>query len=176
MQENITALLAAFRAKRLPIFHIHHFSLTPGSEWNKNDHPDFVLPQDYVEPKEGEPVFHKTTSSSFGGKLTGEGDPKGLQQVLDERKIQTVVLVGQSSAHCVSSTTRSADDLGYKVVVVADASATYGENAAAGTMGDDQGGKAWRAETMHGTSMAALADFGDVVNAAEVLKVVNANV
>ncbi|KAF8218009.1 hypothetical protein K438DRAFT_1796155 [Mycena galopus ATCC 62051] len=43
LESNITALLAAFRAKRVPIIHIHHFeTVEAGSLWNETAHPEGV--------------------------------------------------------------------------------------------------------------------------------------
>ncbi|KAJ7827123.1 Isochorismatase-like protein [Mycena olivaceomarginata] len=156
LQPNITALLAAFRAKNLPIIHIHHIDtekLDPEgtSLWNESTHPEGVLPQDYVKPQGDEPVLRKyDRSSAFGAHLVSDRTTS-LKDILDAQGIKTVILVGQSSAHCVSSTARSAFDLGLSVVVVGDASAT--------------------AETVHGVAMAHLdGDLADVKGTAEVLK------
>ncbi|KAJ7731683.1 Isochorismatase-like protein [Mycena maculata] len=179
LQPNITTLLAGFRAKHLPVIHIHHidtgkFDPEGRSLWNEKTHPEGVLPQDYVTPLAGEPVLRKyDQSSAFGAHLVSDRTTS-LKDVLDSQGIKTVVLVGQSSPHCVSSTARSAFDLGLSVVVVGDACATY----AAGipefpgvAKGDIKEGKGWSAELVHGIAMAHLdGDIADVVGTPEVLK------
>ncbi|KAJ7111149.1 Isochorismatase-like protein, partial [Mycena crocata] len=111
LQPNITALLAAFRAKNLPIIHIHHidtetFDPEGTSLWNEKTHPEGVLPQDYVAPANGEPVLRKYNKSSGFGATLVDGTTT-LKETLDAKGIKTVILVGQSSPHCVSSTARS---------------------------------------------------------------------
>ncbi|KAJ7803138.1 Isochorismatase-like protein [Mycena olivaceomarginata] len=179
LQPNITALLAAFRAKNLPIIHIHHIDtekLDPEgtSLWNESTHPEGVLPQEYVKPQGDEPVLRKyDRSSAFGAHLVSDRTTS-LKDILDAQGIKTVILVGQSSAHCVSSTARSAFDLGLSVVVVGDASATYAAGIpeySGAAKGDIKDGKAWSAETVHGVAMAHLdGDLADVKGTAEVLK------
>ncbi|KAJ7474769.1 Isochorismatase-like protein [Mycena latifolia] len=179
MKPNIIALLAAFRTKGLPVIHIHHIDtekLDPKgeSQWNEKTHPEGVLPQDYVAPQAGEPVLRKyDKSSGFGAHLVTDGTT-GLKDVLDAQGIKTIILVGQSSPHCVSSTARAGFDLGLSVVVVGDACATYAAGIpdfSGATPGDSKEGKAWSAETVHGVAMAHLdGDLADVVGIAEVLK------
>ncbi|KAJ6555217.1 Isochorismatase-like protein [Mycena vulgaris] len=179
MKPNIIALLAAFRAKQLPIIHIHHidtekFDLKGKSPWNEKTHPEGVLPQDYVAPHAEEPVLRKyDKSSGFNAHLVTD-DTTGLKDILDAQGIKTLILVGQSSPHCVSSTARSGFDLGLSVVVVGDACATYAAGIpdfSGATPGDSKEGKAWSAETVHGVAMAHLdGDLADVVGATEVLK------
>jgi nicotinamidase-related amidase len=190
LQQNVKSLLAAFRSKSLPIIHIHHLDSEddPLSPWNRVRNPEGVKPQSYVVPLPNEPVLEKYTSSAFGAvlvssKVETELQPTSLQQVLNARGIKALVLVGQSSAHCVSSTARSASDLGYNVVVVADATATYnqevvrfdkdedGEGAGSEVVGDWADGKDWAAETVHGVAMAEIdGNFGHVVRAGSVLR------
>jgi len=137
--------------------------------------PEGMLPQDYVTPHAGEPVLRKyDQSSAFGAQLVSDRTTS-LKDVLEAQGIKTVILVGQSSPHCVSSTARSAFDLGLSVVVAGDACATY---ATAGipefpgvAKGDIKEGKACSAELVHGVAMAHLdGDIADVVGTPEVLK------
>ncbi|KAJ6480144.1 Isochorismatase-like protein [Mycena sanguinolenta] len=177
LEPNITALLAAFREKNLPIIHIHHFdTLVANSEWNEETHPEGVLPQDYVQPQGDEPVLRKyDKSSAFGAHLVSDRTTS-LKDVLDAQGSKTVILVGLSSPHCVSSTARSACDSGFSVVVVGDACATYATTAldhySGAAKGDSKDGKAWSAETVHGVAMAHLdsGDLAHVVGTSEVLK------
>ncbi|KAJ7244386.1 Isochorismatase-like protein [Mycena haematopus] len=177
LQPNITALLAAFREKQLPIIHIHHIDTAEATSlWNENAHPEGVLPQDYVKPQGDEPVLRKyDKSSAFGAHLVSDRTTS-LNEVLQGQGIKTVILVGQSSPHCVSSTARSAFDSGLSVVVVGDACATYAAGVAdysGAAKGDIKDGKGWSAETVHGVAMAHLdGELADVVSTSEVLKFV----
>ncbi|KAJ7262807.1 Isochorismatase-like protein [Mycena rebaudengoi] len=185
LQPNITKLLAAFRAKSLPVIHIHHIDtsrLDPNgeSDWNEKTHPEGVLPQDYVAPKDGEPVLRKyDKSSGFGATVVGTepASAQTLKDVLDAQGLTKVVLVGQSSPHCVSSTARAGFDLELGVVVVGDACATYAQGVGnwGSIKGDIKDGKAWSAEVAHAVEMASLdGDLADVVSTEQVLKLVEA--
>ncbi|KAF7368775.1 Cysteine hydrolase [Mycena venus] len=179
LQPNITDLLAGFRSKDLPVIHIHHidterFDPDGTSPWNEKTHPEGVLPQDYVKPLGAELVLRKyDNSSGFCARLVSDGTTS-LKDVLDAQGIKTVVLVGLSSPHCVSSTARAGYDLGLKVVVVGDACATYAAGIPeydGAAKGDIKEGKAWSAEIVHGVAMAHLDDgLADVVGTSEVLK------
>ncbi|KAJ7202059.1 isochorismatase family protein [Mycena pura] len=179
LQPNITALLAGFRAKQLPVIHVHHIDtekLDPNGEspFNEKTHPEGVLPQDYVAPQDAEPVLRKfDKSSAFNAHRVGD-ENTSLKDVLDAGGITTIVLVGLSSPHCVSSSARAGYDLGLKVVVIGDACATFNAGVAnyqGSAKGDIKEGKGWSAETVHGVAMAHLdGEFADVVGTAEVLK------
>ncbi|KAF7371162.1 Cysteine hydrolase [Mycena sanguinolenta] len=173
LESNIASLLAAFRAKNLPIIHIHHVNTkNEKSFWYEATRPEGVLPMDYVAPQGDEPVLRKyDKSSGFGACLVADGTT--LSELLNARGIRTVILVGISSPHCVSSTARSAGDRGFSVVVVGDATATYAASVVdfGGCKGDSEGGNSWGAETVHGVAMAHLhGELANVVTTAEVLK------
>ncbi|KAJ6531375.1 Isochorismatase-like protein [Mycena vulgaris] len=173
LEANLTRLLAAFRAKQRPVLHVHHVNTkNAASLWNEGTHPAGVLPMACVAPVEGEAVLRKyDVSSGFGARVSGSG--VGLAEVLAAEGITTVILVGMSSAHCVSSTARSAGDRGLAVVVVGDATAAHAAAVVdfGAAQGDEKDGKGWSAETVHGVSMAHLqGDLADVVTTAEILK------
>ncbi|KAJ7171172.1 Isochorismatase-like protein [Mycena filopes] len=176
LEANITSLLTAFRAHNLPILHVHHINTkNPDSLYYEKTRPNNVRPQDFVKPAAGEAVLRKYDKSSGFGAVLVSGEP--LEDVLRAQGINTVILVGISSAHCVSSTARSAGDRGFGVVVVADGTATHAVEAVDfgdGAMkGDGEGGKEWTAETLHAVAMANLnRELADVVQTAEVLKFV----
>ncbi|KAJ6590869.1 Isochorismatase-like protein [Mycena sp. CBHHK59/15] len=182
LQPNITALLAAFRARKVPVLHIHHIDTdkldpTGESAWNETTHPEGVLPQDYVQPVDGEPVLRKYDKSSGFGAHSVTQPTECLHDVLEAQKITTIILVGQSSPHCVSSTARAGSDLGLSVVVVGDACATYalGVGKWGGPKGDINDGKNWSAETAHGVAMAVIdGEFAEVLSTTQVLKIVEA--
>ncbi|MFC1428528.1 isochorismatase family protein [Streptacidiphilus sp. N1-12] len=78
--------------------------------------PELVVQEeDLVVEKRG-------TSALFPGNST-------LPQLLEARGIDTVVVGGKVSGVCVESTVRDAAALGYRAVLVADAAATYCDEA-----------------------------------------------
>ena len=97
-ERNIAALIAAWRAERLPLV---HFSRRPTP-------PAFSL-----APLEGEIVIVRDTTSAFVG-----GD---LEARLDELGATTLILCGALATHAVEASARHAADLGYQIFVVADA-------------------------------------------------------
>jgi nicotinamidase-related amidase len=72
-----------------------------------------------IAPLENELVFSKTAGSSFNGTT--------LDFVLRNMGIQTLIMTGVMTSGCVESAVRDAKDLGYGVLVVADACATWTE-------------------------------------------------
>jgi nicotinamidase-related amidase len=67
-------------------------------------------------PHGGEPVIDKTGKDAFVG--------TELRQALEERRIETLFFCGVTTECCVQSTFRTAADLGYRCVVLADACAS----------------------------------------------------
>ncbi|TDB92303.1 non-ribosomal peptide synthetase [Actinomadura sp. 7K534] len=72
---------------------------------------------DGLEPAAGEPVLTKTSRNAF--------TTTNLQQLLTERGVGEVVVCGIQTEQCCETTARVAADLGYKVVFVTDATATF---------------------------------------------------
>lgn len=155
---NARKLLDHWRTNGLPIFHIQHCSVNPNSllaEGNPgNAHKEIV------KPLPGEPVIKKSVNSSFIG--------TDLQQRLDAASIDTVVIVGLTTEHCVSTTARMAGNFGYNTFVVADATAAFNKKGI--------NGEHYSAETIHLTSLAQLnGEFATVLNTEEVLNTLKKN-
>jgi biuret amidohydrolase len=74
---------------------------------------DFV---DVLRPLEKEIVIDKPGYSAFSHTT--------LQQVLTKRSIETLIITGVTTEVCVSSTLRTAVDLGYRCITVSDACAS----------------------------------------------------
>ena len=105
-------------------------------------------------PVQGEPVIQKTVNSGFIG--------TALEEHLRNAGIRTLVIAGLTTDHCVSSTVRSAANLGFEVTVVGDATATHERT------GPD--GVHYTADQMHGAALASLhGEFGQVRSAQDVL-------
>jgi nicotinamidase-related amidase len=72
---------------------------------------------DEVAPGPGELVLDKNSSSPFNG--------TGIDQLLRNLGVDTLVLAGVATDMCVETTARDAADRGYNVVVASDATATF---------------------------------------------------
>ena len=70
-----------------------------------------------LKPMEGEPVIDKPGKSAFYA--------TGLGYLLRERAIATLLVCGVTTEVCVHTTTREANDRGYRCVVVGDACGSY---------------------------------------------------
>ena len=112
---NAVKVIADSRAKGIPVIHVRH-------EFVHGDRPVFVPGTPNVEiqpavaPQQGEPVIVKNYPNSFR--------ETALEQLLDERSVEDVVIVGAMSHMCVDAGVRAAADLGYAVTVLHDACAT----------------------------------------------------
>lgn len=107
--ENMAKVLALFRARGLPVIHVHHDE--PGTPFTKDSSSGAPMP--CALPLETEAVFWKTGSSAFAG--------TGLDRHLRRHGIDRIVLVGAVAAFCITSTTRAASDLGFSVILPGDA-------------------------------------------------------
>jgi nicotinamidase-related amidase len=156
-EERIAELLAAWRAARRPIVHVRHASQSPNGAFRAGS-PGFAFkPQ--AQPLDGETVITKEVNSGFIG--------TNLERHLREAGIDTVVLCGLTTDHCVSTTARMAGNLGFTTVVVEDACATHERS------GPD--GRHFTAEEMHATALASLhGEFARIAATAGVLAALEA--
>jgi nicotinamidase-related amidase len=139
-------LLILWRENHLPVFHIQHCSSNPASLLHATNAGNAF--NDLVTPVEGEPIIKKSVNSAFIG--------TDLQTQLDTSKITTLIIVGLTTDHCISTTTRMAGNLGYETYLVADATATFNKK------GVD--GQHYTAELIHETALASLHnEFATVV-------------
>lgn len=114
-ESEIANLLALWRTHALPVVHVRHASILPGGKL-RPDGPGYdYKPQ--ALPLPGESQYTKSVNSSFIG-TTLEAD-------LRASGIRTLVLVGLTTNHCVSTTARMAGNLGFETYVVSDATATF---------------------------------------------------
>ena len=151
-EANMVRLLERWRAEKRPIIHIRHNSTNPDSPL-RPDQPGNVIKAE-VRPLPGEPAFTKTVNSAFIG--------TNLEAYLRQQGIDSLVIVGLTTDHCVSTTTRMAGNLGFDVTLVSDATATFERTAADGTH--------YPAELMHRINLASLdGEFCTVRTTAEVL-------
>jgi nicotinamidase-related amidase len=114
-EANIARLLAAWRRCSLPIRHVQHASRSPAGTFVRGT--PGVEPKPQAAPAPGEPVYVKQVNSSFIG--------TSLEQDLRDAGVETLVVVGLTTNHCVSTTVRMAGNLGFTVYLVEDATATF---------------------------------------------------
>ena len=151
-EQRIADLLAAWRATGRPVIHVQHSSLEPHSTL-REDAPGHVFKVEAL-PMAGEPVFHKHVNSAFIG--------TDLEAHLRAHDIETLVVVGITTDHCVSSTARMAGNLGFTVTVVEDATATFERR------GPD--GIHYSADLMHRVALASLhGEFATVRSTQDIL-------
>src|SRR4249919_2410634 len=145
-EENASELLQVWRENKLPVFHIQHCSLNQKSLLHESNGGNEF--KDLVTPIEGEPIIKKNVNSAFIG--------TDLKEQLDNAKITKLVIVGLTTDHCVSTTTRMAGNLGYETYLVSDATATFNKR------GID--GQNFPAELIHETALASLnEEFATIV-------------
>ncbi len=151
-EQQIAALLAAWRQAKWPVIHVQHMSQRPTSPLRPDLPGNAFKPE--AMPREGEPIFQKTVNSAFIG--------TSLDAHLQREGIRSLVIAGLTTDHCVSTTVRMAGNLGFDVVVVEDATATFERT------GHD--GVRHSAEEMHRVALASLhGEFAQVQSARDVL-------
>ena len=149
---NVALLLAAWRSAGRPVIHVQHMSVEPDSPLRPELQGNALKPE--ALPRPGEPLFQKSVNSAFIG--------TGLEQHLRSAGIVSLVIAGLTTDHCVSSTARMASDLGFRVTVVSDATATHDRIG--------PGGEPISAEEMHRTALASLSqEFATIRTTAQVL-------
>ena len=151
-ETNIAKLLSVWRSRDLPIIHVKHCSVSPKSPLHP-DQPGNAF-KDEAQPLPGEQLFTKTVNSAFIG--------TGLEDYLRENKLNSLVIVGLTTDHCVSTSTRMAGNLGFDVILVSDATATFEREGFNGAM--------FSAQEMHDINLASLnGEFCEVQSTSKVL-------
>jgi nicotinamidase-related amidase len=111
MESNGRVLLAHWRAAGAPIVHVRHDSVQEGSSlapglWGNEFREGFA-------PLAGEPIVSKSVNSAFIG--------TDLDLRLRRLGAERIVAFGISTDMCVSTTIRTGANMGWKMVLVADA-------------------------------------------------------
>lgn len=152
LEANGLALIAAFRAAKLPIIHVRHDSVMPGSVLAPS-HPGNAFKPGYG-PQGDEPLVTKSVNAAFIG--------TDLELRLRRLDADSVVLFGIATDMCVSTTARVAANLGFRTIVVGDACTSFDLV--------DADGRAISAEEIHRAHLATLnAEFAQVVNTKDVV-------
>ncbi len=144
-------LLEDFRRRGWPTVHIRHVSVRPGAT--------FFLPETEgvklhtsIAPLDGETIIEKHYPNSFRETT--------LLEHLRGLGAERLVVCGMMTHMCVDASVRAAADLGYPVLLAADACATR-----ALTYGDTT----VPADHVHRAFLAALKSYGQVLPAGELL-------
>jgi nicotinamidase-related amidase len=152
-EANIVRLLAAWRERGEPVVLVRHISRAPtsvfapgqgGAEFQQRFMP---LPHEHVVEKNVPDAFINT----------------GLERWLHARGIRDVVVAGVSTNNSVEATARTAGNLGFSTVVVADACFTFEKTEFGGTLRS--------AEEVHLMALANLhGEYAEVKGTADVLR------
>jgi nicotinamidase-related amidase len=111
---NAGKLLAAFRERKAPVIHVRHESIQPDALFFLPDTKGQEI-HESLAPRPDEPVVVKHKPNSFLG--------TGLETVLRERGVETLVVCGMMTNMCVDAGVRAAADLGFACVLAHDACA-----------------------------------------------------
>jgi len=150
---HIALLLSEWRKHELPIIHVRHCSVEPDSPL-RPESPGNAFKEE-AQPLSGEKQFSKSVNSAFIG--------TELEQYLRNHAISSLVIVGLTTDHCVSTSTRMAANLGFAVTLISDATATFDR------IGYD--GALYSADDIHKTNLVSLnGEFCTVRSTEEVIK------
>ncbi|HVA26621.1 MAG TPA: isochorismatase family protein, partial [Candidatus Baltobacteraceae bacterium] len=112
-ENNLTALVAAYREARLPVIYFLH---SDTDEAFSTDSPYYKL-MDFLDPLANEPLLHKTSRNCF--------TTTDLQRRLTRLDVRRLVITGIQTEQCCETTARVGADLGYDVDFVTDATLTF---------------------------------------------------
>ncbi|WP_299873652.1 cysteine hydrolase family protein [uncultured Cocleimonas sp.] len=151
-EENIATLLAHWRNNDLPIIHVKHTSVEPNSHYRPHQEGnDFKA---VAQPETHEEVIEKHTNSAFIN--------TPLEQILRERNIQDIVIIGVITNNSVEATARMSGNLGFNTTVVSDATFTFGKK--------DYSGKWHNAQQIHDISLSNMAgEYAQIISTKELL-------
>jgi nicotinamidase-related amidase len=152
-EQNASKILSAWRSKGLPVFHVKHNSANPKSKLAPNQPGNEI--QAIVKPLSTEPVIGKNVNSAFIG--------TDLKDRLDKQQIKSLVFVGLTTDHCVSTSVRMAGNFGFEVRLISDATATFDKVSYTG--------EKIPAETIHKANLASLHnEFATVLTTQQLLQ------
>ena len=149
-EDAAASLLAVWRDAGMPVIHIRHDSVEPGSPYRPGQELHAFKPA--VAPRIDETVVGKHTGSAFVG--------TDLEERLTAQGVTTLVVCGVLTQNSVETTVRHAGCLGYRVFVAADACRASALR--------DPFGRDCPADVVHAVSLAAMAgEYGTIVTASE---------
>ena len=147
-------ILKKWRTLDLPVIHVRHSSTNPESKLHKSK-PGFEF-NDYVIPLKTEMVLTKKVNSAFIG--------TNLEDILFKRNINTLVIVGMTTNHCISTTVRMSGNLGFNTYLISDSTACYNAKAMNGEVID--------CNTIYNATLASLQEeFATVIDSKELFEI-----
>ena len=147
-------ILKKWRTLDLPIIHVRHSSTNPESKLHKS-RPGFEF-NDYVTPLENEMVLTKEVNSAFIG--------TNLENILIKSHIDTLVIVGMTTNHCISTTVRMSGNLGFDTYLISDSTACYNAKGLNGEIID--------CNTIYNSALASLQEeFATVIDSKELFDI-----
>ena len=151
-EENVGALIAAWRETNQPIVFVQHHWDEEGSPL-RSDEPG----SEFKDVVEGEPdlLVTKTVHSAFHG-------TPDLHDWLTENEIEKLVVCGIQTNFCCETTARVGSDLGYEVEFAIDATHTFDQD-------DRDGGTVTADDLARVTASNLDPEFGRVLTAAEAI-------
>ena len=147
-------ILKKWRTLDLPIIHVRHSSTNPESKLYKS-RPGFEF-NDYVTPLETEMVLTKEVNSAFIG--------TNLENILIKSHIDTLVIVGMTTNHCISTTVRMSGNLGFDTYLISDSTACYNTKGLNGEIID--------CNTIYNSALASLQEeFATIIDSKELFDI-----
>ncbi|ASN59224.1 cysteine hydrolase [Latilactobacillus curvatus] len=143
--EIINQLEFFFKEKKLPVIYIQHIKKNKGAdffEFNTDGvrlHPDLMVTKESI-------IVEKHFPNSF--------QETTLSEVLVALGVEQVVVCGMMTHMCIDSTTRASFELGYRPILIQDATATKSL---------ENNGVEVPAELVQASFLAALTNFSRVV-------------
>ena len=176
LEANISKLLPAFREAGAHIIHVRHHSANPGAILYPSADNEYTKFMSCAEPLPSEPILTKNVNSAFIG--------TNLEQYIRDRNIKRLVIVGLTTPHCVSTSTRMAANLGVvgrsrftpflgqegdilgEILLIEDGCGMF-------ELKNKEGSVLYDAETAHRVNLEVLRDeFCDIVTTEEAVRLV----
>jgi nicotinamidase-related amidase len=152
-EEKMLQIISTWRKHEFPIIHVQHVSQDKHSTLHPSNQ-GFSFKKGF-EPQEDEYLIRKKVNSAFIG--------TELESYLKNNGFQTIVIIGLTTNHCVSTTARMAGNLRYQTFVCHDATACFNAISYDGVL--------YGAEEVHRLALTSLhKEFGEVVSVEEVIE------
>jgi nicotinamidase-related amidase len=157
-EQNIGAVLEAWRRRELPVYFTAHDSLEAASPLKLRLETGRFIKG--LEPLPNEPVVAKSANSAFVG--------TGLEVALRRRRIHRLLFVGFFTNFCVETSVRMANNMGFDTYLAHDACATCNR---VGLDGEDHD-----PELVHALSIASMhREFCTAISTADAVALVQAD-